>query len=215
MNFKKIKKSLVSAVLGSSLFLVNGGVICQQPKARFTDEFINSEIKKYQKFPEMIKIIKVLKFFSDFRNKPENENVSNTLLNACKKNLDTLTKIKPENRTNDWFCRFILNFSFYLALCTDITDPKPATRTTEELFTTLYVNMQHAAGQLNINCLVQKEITSIFTTAICKDNTILTDLYNLLASKEPMAPYSSKAYCTHNTHQDAFITNTLEKLDVD
>ncbi len=229
MNFKKFKKSLVSIVLGSSLFLVNGGVICQQPKARFTDEFINSEIKKYQKFPEMIKIIKVLKFFSDFRKKPENENVSNTLLDACEKNLDTLIKIKPENRTNEWFCRFILNFSFYLALCsdvplkvtllTDITYPKPATRTTEELFKQLYVNMQHAAGQLNINCLVQKEITSIFEIANYKDEKTLTDLYknviNLLNSEEPTAFSTSTSYCTHNTHQDAFITKTLEKLDVD
>ena len=71
MNLKKFKKSLVSIVLGSSLSLGNGGVVCQQPKAWFYNEFIDSETEKYAHNPEMTKIIKVLKFFSDLYKKPE------------------------------------------------------------------------------------------------------------------------------------------------
>ena len=47
MNFKNFKKSLVSAVLCSSLLFVDGGVICQPAKAYFSDSFFD-DAKKYR-----------------------------------------------------------------------------------------------------------------------------------------------------------------------
>jgi len=65
MNFKKIKKSLVSIVLGSSLFLVNGGVVCQQPKALFPEGFLETAKKTYENDHNMTLIINFLELFSD------------------------------------------------------------------------------------------------------------------------------------------------------
>ena len=64
MNFKKIKKSLVSIVLGSSFF-VNGGVICQQPKALFPEGFLKTAKKIYENDHNMTLIINFLELFSD------------------------------------------------------------------------------------------------------------------------------------------------------
>ena len=222
MNLKKFKKSLVSIVLGSSLFLGNG-VICQHPKALFTDEFINSEKEKYAHDLEMTKIIKVSNLFSDFRKEPKNKNVSDTLLNACEKNMNKLTNIKPKNRKIKWSCRFILNVSFYLAFLSSVPRRvallQDTPTTTEELFKKLYETINDAAEQSDIDRLVRTEINSIFEIANYNDKKTLTDLYNnvinLLNSEGTTAPSSSTSYCTHNTHQDAFITKTLEKLDVD
>ncbi|MBP3320374.1 MAG: hypothetical protein J6K87_01855 [Clostridia bacterium] len=71
MNLKKFKKSLVSIVLGSSLFLGNGGVICQQPRAWLTEKFFKTAGETYKDNSKMTKIINVFKFFSDLHNEPE------------------------------------------------------------------------------------------------------------------------------------------------
>ncbi len=68
MNFKKFKKSLVSIVLGSSLFLVNGGVICQQPKAWFTDEFFTNAKERYKDDQNIQLLLIVLEFLSKLSN---------------------------------------------------------------------------------------------------------------------------------------------------
>ena len=65
MNFKKFKKSLVSIVLGSSLFLGNGGVICQQPRAWLTDEFFTNAKEKYKDDQNMKLLLIVSEFLSD------------------------------------------------------------------------------------------------------------------------------------------------------
>ena len=65
MNLKKFKKSLVSIVLGSSLFLGNRGVICQQPKAWFPDEFFTTARETYKGKPGMKLLLDILEFFSN------------------------------------------------------------------------------------------------------------------------------------------------------
>ena len=65
MNLKKFKKSLVSIVLGSSLFIGNGGGIFQHPKAWLSDEFFTTARETYKDNPDMTLIIDFVKFFSD------------------------------------------------------------------------------------------------------------------------------------------------------
>ena len=65
MNLKKFKKSLVSIVLGSSLFLGNGGVICHQLKAWFSEDSFTTVRETYKDNPNMTLIIDFVKSFSD------------------------------------------------------------------------------------------------------------------------------------------------------
>ena len=64
MNLKKFKKSLVSIVLGSSLFFGNGGVICQQSKAWLSDEFFTTARETYKDNPGMKLLLSVSEFLS-------------------------------------------------------------------------------------------------------------------------------------------------------
>jgi len=170
MNLKKFKKSLVSIVLGSSLFLVNGGVICQQPKAWLPDEFINSEIEKYQKFPEMLKIINVLKFFSDLHEKPEYAGALSFIHTSSLSRLKYLSTVRTNAVTKKLF-----QVSFTRAMVA-ATAPIPSSRIvlqTSDGKTTKNLPMELLFEHLNLLCsdcginpvttILQDELTLILS----------------------------------------------------
>ena len=65
MNLKKFKKSLVSIVLGSSLFIGNGGGIFQHPKAWLSDEFFTTARETYKDDQKIQLLLIVLEFLSE------------------------------------------------------------------------------------------------------------------------------------------------------
>ena len=65
MNLKKFKKSLVSIVLGSSLFIGNGGGIFQHPKAWLSDEFFTTARETYKDDQKIQLLLIVSEFLSE------------------------------------------------------------------------------------------------------------------------------------------------------
>ena len=204
MNLKKFKKSLVSIVLGSSLFLVNGG-ICQQPKAWFPDKFINSEIEKYENFPEMIKIINVLKFFSDLHEKPEYTDALHIIylesLSYEKKLAESGTAETPEQRCTKWFAKAMVAATdsksvIGFELCRPDGKLLPITR--EQLFGVLCLNA--IQSDKPVPEILEPELELIFSGQQINDQNVMIPL-------RVAKPESSCSF--YNSHIDDQLENLL------
>ena len=160
MNLKKFKKSLVSIVLGSSLFLGNGGVICQQSKARFPDEFINSQFEKYKDNSEMIRIIKVLKFFSGLHHEPKH---ADDLSFIHTSSLSLFTRLIPliDSEEPTEFCKVLFANAMMAATATElyikITLAEPGGTTSKDLTNEMLFERLNSCSEYNIVITILKE----------------------------------------------------------
>ena len=174
MNLKKFKKSLVSIVLGSSLFIGNRGVICQQPRAWFPDEFIDSEKEKCAHNPEMTKIINVLKFFSDLHNEPEYAYVLRVIACSSLLHFENLAKVRKSDVTKQ-FCQFMLTRAMFAAtvagpfkeLELEKTDGEIIYQTKELLFEQLCLCSERTIDP--VTAILQEELKLIFSVRQIKD----------------------------------------------
>ncbi len=152
MNFKKIKKSLVSIVLGSSLFLVNGGGICQQPKAVFPEGFLKTAKEIYENDHNMTLIINFLELFS---------NKCSELLRSDTESMKLLTEIfviSAENsrdsikkvQQKDLYIITTLMLFAFLSRLTLPEETPTLTKTPEEYFQQIQSNLAYAYGEKSV-----------------------------------------------------------------